>query len=58
VVRMRATLTGNRNLLAQRSFTVEEQVKSPNAEGGVRALITASDAAILQLTDWLTASIK
>ncbi len=58
VVRMRVTLTGNRNVVAQRSFNVEQPVLSANAQGGVRALIAASDAAIAQITDWLTASIK
>ncbi|MSQ73619.1 MAG: hypothetical protein EXR27_20445 [Betaproteobacteria bacterium] len=58
VVKMRVTLVGSRNVVAQRSFSVERDAPSPNAEGGVRALTAASDAVIAEITDWLAASIK
>ncbi len=57
LVRLRATLlesTGGRErLVAQRRFTVERPAPSPDAAGGVRALTTATDAAIAEIAQWL-----
>jgi cholesterol transport system auxiliary component len=49
---------GRSALLAQRSFSVERPASTPDAEGGVRALIEASDEAVDQLVDWTVASLK
>lgn len=57
VLRLRATLIRERNVVAQRSFDIEQAAATPNAEGGVRALIAASDAAGEKLVDWLAASM-
>jgi cholesterol transport system auxiliary component len=58
VVRLRASLIRNRDLVAQQSFGVERAAATPNAEGGVRALIAASDEAGNGLIDWLAANMK
>ena len=58
VVRLRASLIRNRGLVAQQSFDIERDAATPNAEGGVRALITASDEAGNDLIDWLAANMK
>ncbi len=58
VVRVRAVVVGSRNLVAQRSFSVERPARSADAEGGVRALIAASDEAIDQLIAWMVQQVK
>jgi cholesterol transport system auxiliary component len=58
VVRLRASVLGNRSLVAQRSFSVERPAKTPDAEGGVRALIAAGDEAIDQLIGWAVPQLK
>lgn len=58
LLRLRASLMRKRDIVAQRSFDVERAAATPNAEGGVRALIAASDAAGDQLIDWLAARLK
>jgi cholesterol transport system auxiliary component len=58
VVRLRASVLGKRSLAAQRSFSVERPAKSPDAEGGVRALIGASDEALEQLLGWTAQQLK
>src|SRR5712691_2202880 len=58
VVRLRASVLGNRSLVAQRSFSVERAARTPDAEGGVRALIGASDEAIDQLIGWAVGQLK
>jgi cholesterol transport system auxiliary component len=58
VVRFRASVIGNRSLIAQRSFTVERPARTPDAEGGVRALIGASDEAVDQLIVWTVENLK
>ena len=58
VVRLRATLIRNRGIVAQQDFSVERAAPSANAEGGVRALIAASDEAGGALIDWLAAAMK
>ncbi len=58
VVRVRASVMGNRSLAAQRSFSVERAAKTPDAEGGVRALIGASDEAVDQLIAWIAQQLK
>jgi cholesterol transport system auxiliary component len=58
LVRFRASVTGNRSLIAQRSFSVERPAKTPDAEGGVRALIGASDEAVDQLISWTAGNLK
>ena len=58
VLRLRASLIGQRNIVAQQGFNLEHAAATPNAEGGVRALIAASDAAGEKLVDWLAANMK
>jgi len=58
VVRLRVSVTGNRTLLAQRDFNVERPANTPDAQGGVRALIGASDEAIDQLIGWAAGYLK
>jgi len=58
VVRFRASVIGNRSLTAQRGFSVERPAKTPDAEGGVRALIGASDEAVDQLIGWTAQQLK
>lgn len=58
VVRMRAVVVGNRSLVAQRSFSAERSARTADAEGGVRALIAASDDAIDQLIAWTMQQVK
>jgi len=58
VVRLRATVLGKSVLLAQKSFNVERAAATPDAEGGVRALIAASDEALDQLVAWTVATLK
>jgi cholesterol transport system auxiliary component len=58
VVRLRATVLGKNALLAQKSFDVERAASTPDAEGGVRALIAASEEALDQLVTWTVASVK
>jgi len=58
VVRLRASLIRNRGLVAQQGFAIERASATPNAEGGVQALIAASDEAGDRLIDWLAANMK
>ena len=57
LLKMRVTLTQphikGARLLAQRSFTVQQAAKSPDAPGGVRALSAAVDVLALELDNWL-----
>lgn len=57
VLRLRASLFHQRKVVAQQAFEIEQAAATPNAEGGVRALIAASDAAGEKLVDWLAASL-
>lgn len=58
VVRLRASLIRNRGVVAQQGFSMEHAAAMPNAEGGVQALIAASDEAGNRLIDWLAANTK
>ena len=58
VLRMRASLIRARGVVAQQGFSIEQAAATPNAEGGARALIAASDEAGNKLIDWLAASMK
>lgn len=58
VVRLRASLIRNRSVTAQQVFSAERAAATPNAEGGVQALIAASDAAANGLIDWLAVHMK
>lgn len=58
LLRLRASLIRNRAVVAQQSFALEQAAATPNAEGGVKALIAASDAAGDRLIDWLAANMK
>ena len=58
LLRLRASLIRQRSVVAQQSFELEQAAATPNAEGGVRALIAASDAAGEKLVDWLAANLK
>jgi cholesterol transport system auxiliary component len=57
VLRLRASLIRQRSVVAQQAFEIEQPAATPNAEGGVRALIAASDAASEKLIDWLAAGM-
>jgi len=58
VLHLRASLIRQRAIVAQQSFSIEHAAATPNAEGGVRALIAASDAAGEKLIDWLAVNMK
>ena len=58
VLRLRASLIRNRGVVAQQGFSIERAAATPDAEGGVRALIAASDEAGNGLIDWLAANMK
>ena len=58
VLRLRASLIRQRGVVAQQGFNIEHASDTPNAAGGVRALIAASDAASEQLIDWLALRLK
>ena len=58
LVRMRATLTRNETLLAQRSFVVQRPAPTPDASGGVRALLAATDAAVAEMGAWLAQTLR
>jgi len=58
VLRLRASLMRQRDIVAQQGFSLEHAAATPNAEGGVRALIAASDDAGEKLVDWLAANMK
>jgi cholesterol transport system auxiliary component len=57
LARLRATFSGPRGLVGQRTFSAEKQTATPDSEGGVRALAGASDEAIDQLIEWLSSQI-
>ena len=58
LLRLRASLLNQRSVVAQQSFEFEQAAATPNAEGGARALIAASDAAGEKLVDWLARNLK
>jgi cholesterol transport system auxiliary component len=58
VVRLRASVLGKNALLAQKTFSAERPSATPDAEGGVRALIAAGDEVVDQLVAWTLASVK
>ena len=58
VVRVRASLLGNRALMAQRTFNVEVASATPDADGGVRSLASASEQAIDQIVEWTAGHIR
>lgn len=57
MIRLRATLIdisrGGERLVGQRSIVVQSPAPTADAPGGVRALTTATDAAIAELDQWL-----
>lgn len=57
LVRLRATLvevtSSGEKLVGQRSVVVQRPAATPDAAGGVRALTAATDAAIVELDQWL-----
>ena len=60
LVKLRATLvevtpTGEK-LISQRAIAVERPAASADAQGGVRALTQATDAAIAEIEQWLLAA--
>jgi cholesterol transport system auxiliary component len=57
-VRLRASVLGKTSLVAQRCFSAQREAATPDAEGGVRALIAASDEVLDQLVAWTVASLK
>ncbi|MEZ0307555.1 MAG: ABC-type transport auxiliary lipoprotein family protein [Ramlibacter sp.] len=57
LLRLRVTLMentpGGEKLLAQRNFVVRKPAPTPDAPGGVRALAAATDAAAVDIAQWL-----
>jgi cholesterol transport system auxiliary component len=57
LVRLRATLVrsapGGDRVLGQRTFTVRRPASSADAPGGVKALVSASDAAMAEVVQWV-----
>lgn len=58
VVRVRATLGAARESAVQKTFIVEQPAASPDADGGAKALIAASDEAIGQIVAWAASGGK
>ena len=62
VVKLRATLVevtpAGEKLINQRYFVVQRPAPSADAQGGVRALTAATDAAIVEIEQWLQDSSK
>ncbi len=58
LVRLRASLMKNDVLIAQTTVLARSNAPSPDAAGGVRALTSATDDAVGQLTRWLAVQIK
>lgn len=58
LLQARVLLTADRELVAQKTFRVEQPSRTADAEGGVRALIAASDAAIDELIAWTRQNLK
>ena len=58
VVSLRATLTRNGALVAQREFFSDAAARTPDAAGGAQALAQASDAAITALIAWFQAQAQ
>ena len=58
VLRASARLLKGREVLATRVFSIELPAASANAEGGARALASASDSLGNQLADWIAANTR
>ena len=58
VLRLRASLIRNRQLLAQKSFAVERPAPTADAAGGVQALTQATDVVLGELMDWVRAEMS
>ena len=58
LVRLRASLLKNDQLIAQTSLLANAPAHSQDAAGGVKALTAATDDAVRQLSAWLGAQIK
>ena len=58
VLQLQASLIRQREVVAQQRFSIERPAATPNAEGGVRALIAASDAAGEALVEWLALKLQ
>ena len=58
VLRLRASLIRQPRIAAQAIFDLHYPAATPNAEGGVRALIAASDDVSEKLIAWLAANLK
>lgn len=62
LIRLRATLVevtpAGEKLINQRYFVVQRPAPSADAQGGVRALTAATDAAIVEIEQWLQDSSK
>lgn len=58
LIRLRASLLKNDQLVAQTSVIAREAALTQDAAGGVRALTGATDDAVRQLSQWLAVQIK
>jgi cholesterol transport system auxiliary component len=52
-VMLRAAVMNGRVLVAQKTFSRQVAASTPDAAGGARALAEASDALIVDISDWL-----
>jgi cholesterol transport system auxiliary component len=58
LVRLRASLLKNEQLVAQTAVLARANATSQDAAGGVRALTAATDDAVRQLSSWLATQLK
>lgn len=58
LLQVRVLLSADREFVAQKTFRVEQPSHTADADGGVRALIAASDAAIDELIAWTRQNLK
>ena len=56
VITIRASLFAQRELIAQKTFSIRAEAPSSDAGGGARALASASDMLIADLLQWLSAA--
>lgn len=58
LLRVRASLGATRQAAIQKTFIVERPAATPDADGGAKALIAATDEAIAQIVAWVAANGK
>ncbi|MBR7801696.1 ABC-type transport auxiliary lipoprotein family protein [Undibacterium fentianense] len=58
VIRLRATLIRNKQLVAQKTFYAEQSCTTPDALGGASAMPIATDQLITELVTWIQAVVN